>query len=390
MADENKSTDVSAPETSSSITPELETNVGSEQSQGQPKTDKLYESTVIPFETENSEQNVNPEELNLEGQHRVEQHENTVAIDETEKNSEQDVTRPESGQLSLDEHSKVEQRDENTVTGHETEKVSDEELAEDEKHGGINVDDSIHRGTNVDNEVHEGIDEDVVDVKESSNVNISEGHLGIVRDQDDIRDEVGECDVDVQSDEHEVSQRDNERPTSTTDTVVQDEATIDTRVQNEANIDSRELEGKFEEGRYDDNERQDRSFEAPGEVSNDTRERMEEMEDRTEDVVIGEQSVYGEDLGSQEKRVHTKAFALKPAAQSEVVRGDKGASLSATPQEAHFSQSQVSSMAEQSQPESIMQGRNLYGHIHNIFGKQQGEAFIELYRNVAFQNKKKM
>ncbi len=350
MADDDKNNDIPAPDTeaSISITPELETNAdSSEHLEEQPKPDQLHDNTVIPFETENPEQNVTPEsgELNLQGQPKEGHHHETIAI--ADKQSEQDFSQSESEQLNREEHSTLEQQQENTVNIHATE----EELAQDEEHEGINVDDNIHTRTNVDNEVHEGINEGGVNAQEPSNDNITEEHFGIVQ-------------------EHAI-------------------ATVDTRIQVEA--DSHEVEGKFEEGRHDnklDNEGQDRSVEVPGEMSNDTTERMKEMEGRTEDVVIGEhlETVSEED----QSIVGVKDGALKTTDQSEEIQVEQATSLSPQEKLEDFDQSQVSSIAEQNQSEtqSIMQGRRLYGHIHNIFGKQHGEEFLELYRN-AFENRLK-
>ena len=362
MSAENKSNEdrVTNIETQVSIIPELEINlVDSEDIEGQSKSG--VKSTAGYFQ---------------------------------DKNSEQNSTQLDSGQVNLEPaEPKVKQQQEDPV----------EELVQDKEHEGENVDDSIQGRTIVDKEFDSGINESIVDVGDVRNDSSTEGHYGIVQDQNDIlgTTEIKEGDVDVQSYVHpEVSQGEF----SATNTRVHEGEGVDTRVQAEAVIDSREPEEESGDLECDDKldtEDEDELCEVVGESLNDTTERVVEIEETTED--IGEQPDPGQELKSSnqenQNKVDTEDVVLKTLDvdkadqdvagtdtvavgtrdESELIKVDEGVSaVSVASQEGEdFFQPQVNSVTEPSESEAV-QGRNLYGHIHDIFGKQQGKKCIDL------------
>jgi hypothetical protein len=165
--------------------------------------------------------------------------------------------------------------------------------------------------------------------------------------------------LEQQHDENTATVHESENSTEFQE-IVQDEG------HEEVNVDDVIQEGTNADS--EDSEVHDRSVEAPCEMSNESTERMNEIETRTEDLVIGgEHKIGGKDL--------------QTVSQSEAIKIEEGATLSPQEKQADFYQPQATSTAEQSQSDtqSVVQERRLYGHIHNIFGKQQGEKINELY-----------
>ena len=418
---------------------ELETKVvGSEHLEEPPKSEIIR--------TENSKEIVSPEsgQPNSEGQPKLDHYpDSTTTSTAADKTSNSD-------HLSKDEQATLEQHHENTVTGHENEKGSEEEIVQDAKHEGVDIDNVVHEGNNADSEVHGGINVGILDDKESRNDDIVKEQLGIAQDQ--------------HSGKLEVSHKDNECSPSTPNTLGQDGASVDTRAQIEEDAGSHKLKVEFEEVGDNvrlDTEGQDTSFELPGGISNESTEIIKEIEERTENLDIGEHQENQNILGVNDVAMNTD--------QSEIIKSEEGATLSpqvtstaatvspqvtstaatvspqvtsaaatvspqvtstaatvspqvtstaatvsplvtstaatlspqvtstaatVSPQVTSTAATvsplvtstaatvspPVTSTAEQSQSEtqSVLQGRSLYGHIHDIFGKQQGEEVIKV------------
>lgn len=312
---------------------------------------------------------------------------------------EKDFAWSESEQHGLEGQSKVKQQDVLVITGeHSNDNIT-------AVHVGINVDVNVPEGITkyvtevmepVDDEEFVEADDGVVDVNKSIRDIVTEAPIGIAQDQYDTggTTEVRDSDINVieksgEHEEHGVTQGDDENSIGTTDTRQQDEASLDSEV----------LEGRFE-GRNEgilDNEREDRSFGVLGENSNDLNnaaEKIEEMDEREDHLGIMKQSVIcksehnlenlnqvDEDLVRNQDKLNILKTTDESEIMDDVVRCEEPVSSPLPPQEElqNSCQSQVMSVSDHDQSREsqtiAVHERNLYGHIHNIFGKQQGGKF---------------
>ena len=197
----------------------------------------------------------------------------------------------------------------------------------------INVDDEVHTRMSVDDEVHIEVDEGIVDVHTSGDDNL-EGTQGTVAARD--VDVIGES---VQDE----SQGDTRSPSCITDDErVQDGATMVRDVSGDLNNVTEKLKEK---------EGVDESIKE-GTAHQETEQSLENLSQEEWNIIGTQDSAEASEITNDVVKSHEDISSL-PQTEPEAPRQAVAA-------------------------QNITQERNLYGQIHNIFGKQQGKHCLGL------------